>query len=670
MVAIGSSRLLFFLFCALVHVVTFTISQPDFFYHLCLSENGNYTTNSTYQANLNSLLSSISSNSEINYGFYNFSADQGPDKVNAIALCREDINLDVCRSCINDSISKLTQLCPYRKEAIGWYDTCMLRYSNRDIFHIMDDKISLRYYLCNPNNVSSLDQFNQVLETLLDGLKSKAASGDSLGKFAVGYASAPDFKTIYALVQCTPDLSEQECKDCLVSITGGFFKRCNGKEGVRVVSPSCILRFETFRFYDPATVDELPVPSPPSLLSSPPLLSNNTTIKGNGDNFSQTVIIATVVPALVLMIFTISTCIFCRKRNLKENITESIRHCLAPFVKESFEFDIGTIRAATENFSEAKKLGQGGFGAVYKGTLPDGQQLAVKRLFMNSKQGEVEFKNEVTLVARLQHRNLVKLLGFCLERKERILVYEFLPNSSLDHFIFDPIKREDLDWERRYKIIEGIARGLLYLHEDSRLRIIHRDLKASNILLDSEMNPKISDFGTARLFEMDQTHIITNRVVGTLGYMAPEYVIHRHFSVKSDVFSFGVLVLELLSGQKRSCLDTEEEIECLLTHAWKKWYEGTASNLIDPTLKEGSRNEMLKCLHIGLLCVQESISDRPTIASVIYMLNSNSVTLPAPAKPGFFMQSSVILNASSSPIEPNSTGSTESDQRRIATAPL
>ncbi|KAK4857539.1 hypothetical protein QYF36_002222 [Acer negundo] len=449
MVAIGSSRLLFFLFCALVHV-TFTISQPDFFYHLCLSENGNYTTNSTYQANLNSLLSSISSNSEINYGFYNFSAGHGSDKVNAIALCREDINLDVCRSCVNDSISKLTQLCPYRKEAIGWYDNCMLRYSNRDIFHIMDTEASLRYYLCNPNNVSSLVQFNQVLENLLDGLRSKAASGGSLGKFAVGKASAPDFKTLYALVQCTPDLSEQECNDCLVSITGGFFKRCDGKEGVRVVSPSCILRFETFRFYEPATVDELDLPSsPPSLLSPPPLLSNNTTKEGNGDNISRTVIIVIVVLAAVLMILIISIGIFFPKRNLKEKITKTIHHCLAPFVKESLQFDIGTIRAATENFSEAKKLGQGGFGAVYKGTLPDGQEVAVKRLFMNSKQGEVEFKNEVTLVAGLQHRNLVKLLGFCLERNERILVYEFLPNSSLDHFIFNPIKREDLDWERQ-----------------------------------------------------------------------------------------------------------------------------------------------------------------------------------------------------------------------------
>ncbi|KAL5774748.1 hypothetical protein ACOSP7_012305 [Xanthoceras sorbifolium] len=183
------------------------------------------------------------------------------------------------------------------------------------------------------------------------------------------------------------------------------------------------------------------------------------------------------------------------------------------------------------------------------------------------------------------------------------------------------------------------------------------------------MNPKISDFGTARLFDMDQTHIITNRVVGTLGYMTPEYIIHRHFSVKSDVFSFGVLVLELVSGQRRSCSDTEEEIiECLLTHAWKKWNEGTTSNLIDPTLREGSRNDMLKCIHIGLLCVQESVSDRPTMASVIHMLNSDSVTLAAPAKPGFFMQSSAMLNASSS-LEHNS-GSTESDRRRIATAPL
>ncbi|KAI6704325.1 hypothetical protein NL676_007287 [Syzygium grande] len=175
---------------------------------------------------------------------------------------------------------------------------------------------------------------------------------------------------------------------------------------------------------------------------------------------------------------------------------------------ESLQFDFGTIREATDNFSNSKKLGEGGFGAVY-------MEIAVKRLSQNSSQGELEFKNEVMLLARLQHRNLVRLLGFCLEGVEKLLIYEFMPNSSLDQFIFDPMKRANLNWDGRHKIIMGVARGMLYLHEDSRLRIIHRDLKASNILLDSDMNPKISDFGMARLFELDQTRAETNRIVGT-----------------------------------------------------------------------------------------------------------------------------------------------------------
>ncbi|KAJ4975940.1 hypothetical protein NE237_001046 [Protea cynaroides] len=182
---------------------------------------------------------------------------------------------------------------------------------------------------------------------------------------------------------------------------------------------------------------------------------------------------------------------------------------------DSLLFNFDTIRIATDDFSDKNKLGEGGFGAVYKGKLLDGRLVAVKRLSRHSKQGEIEFKNEVLLVAKLQHRNLVRLIGFCLKEEERLLIYEFVSNKSLDHFIFDPIQRSQLDWEERYRIIDGIARGLLYLHEDSRLKIIHRDLKAANVLLDDEMNPKIADFGLARLFVVDQTQEKTSRIVGT-----------------------------------------------------------------------------------------------------------------------------------------------------------
>ncbi|XP_044495915.1 cysteine-rich receptor-like protein kinase 26 [Mangifera indica] len=314
---------------------------------------------------------------------------------------------------------------------------------------------------------------------------------------------------------------------------------------------------------------------------------------------------------------------------------------------ESLQFDFNTVRVATNNFSDANKLGQGGFGAVYKGRLLNGQEIAVKRLSKGSGQGDLEFKNEVLLVAKLQHRNLVRLLGYSLEANERLLIYEFVPNTSLDHFIFDLKERTQLDWETRYKIIGGIARGLLYLHEDSRLRIIHRDLKASNVLLDAEMNPKIADFGMARLFERDETQGNTNRIVGTYGYMAPEYAMHGQFSVKSDVFSFGVLLLEIVCGQRNNSFRIRENEEDLLSFAWKNWSDGTTTNLIDPTLSIGSKKEMIKCIHIGLLCVQESVADRPTMASVVVMLNGNSLTLQLPSEPAFFMHSTISNRSSS-----------------------
>ncbi|XP_039168346.1 cysteine-rich receptor-like protein kinase 25 [Eucalyptus grandis] len=218
--------------------------------------------------------------------------------------------------------------------------------------------------------------------------------------------------------------------------------------------------------------------------------------------------------------------------------------------EEPSQYDLATIQAATNNFSGQNKLGEGGFGEVFQGRLPNGQDIAVKRLSRSSRQGAEEFKNEITLVAKLQHRNLVRLLGYCLEGEEKLLVFEFLPHKSLDYFLYDTKKNMQLDWLKRYRIACGIARGMHYLHEDSRLRIIHRDLKASNILLDNDWNPKISDFGMARIFGVDQTHASTNKIAGTLGYMPPEYVRSGKFSVKSDVYSFGILLLEIIAGKK------------------------------------------------------------------------------------------------------------------------
>ncbi|XP_042475044.1 G-type lectin S-receptor-like serine/threonine-protein kinase At4g03230 [Macadamia integrifolia] len=298
-------------------------------------------------------------------------------------------------------------------------------------------------------------------------------------------------------------------------------------------------------------------------------------------------------------------------------------------------FDFESIVAATQDFSNLNKLGQGGFGPVYKGKLMGGQEIAVKRLSKNSGQGLDEFKNEVLLIAKLQHRNLVKLLGYSIKGDEKILLYEYMPNRSLDSFIFDQSRCSLLNWEKRFNIIMGIARGLLYLHQDSRLRIIHRDLKTSNILLDEEMNPKISDFGLARIFGGNQNEENTNRVVGTYGYMSPEYALNGIFSVKSDVFSFGVMLLEIISGKKNMGFPSEHSLN-LLGYAWELWKKDKVLAFMDKSVSESYiACEVSKCVNVGLLCVQEEANDRPTMSNVIFMLGSETTTLPTPKEPAF-----------------------------------
>ncbi|XP_016648211.1 PREDICTED: G-type lectin S-receptor-like serine/threonine-protein kinase At1g67520 [Prunus mume] len=308
-------------------------------------------------------------------------------------------------------------------------------------------------------------------------------------------------------------------------------------------------------------------------------------------------------------------------------------------------FSYVSVLAATRNFSEENKLGQGGFGPVYKGKLVTGREIAVKRLSKCSAQGALEFKNELILIYELQHTNLVQLFGFCIHGEERMLIYEYMSNKSLDYFLFDSSRGGLLDWKKRFSIIEGITQGLLYLHKYSRTRIIHRDLKASNILLDESMNPKISDFGMARIFTHNEEEANTNRVMGTYGYMSPEYAMKGIFSIKSDVYSFGVLMLEIISGRRNNSFYNDDRMLNIVGYTWKLWKEGAGLQLMDPTLGDSCNgDQLLRCIHVGLLCVEEHPADRPTMQDVVSMLTNENMSLPVPTKPAFCTERNVVTS--------------------------
>ncbi|KAJ0678255.1 putative protein kinase RLK-Pelle-DLSV family [Helianthus annuus] len=248
---------------------------------------------------------------------------------------------------------------------------------------------------------------------------------------------------------------------------------------------------------------------------------------------------------------------------------------------------------------------------MFKGVLEDGREIAVKRLSETSQQGLDEFKNE--------------LLGYCVHQNELILIYEYLTSKSLDWSLFDVKRSSILNWPQRFNIIHGIARGILYLHQDSRLQIIHRDLKAGNILLDGDMNPKISDFGLPRKFVGHDTSAKTKKVVGTYGYIS---------------LDFGVLVLEIISGKKNKEFSHGGHSDNLLGHAWRLYKEGRSIELTSGSLQASRMvSEVLRSIHVALLCVQHHAEDRPTMLSVVLMLVSEG-PFPEPKQPAFFSEES------------------------------
>ncbi|KAG8085009.1 hypothetical protein GUJ93_ZPchr0010g7405 [Zizania palustris] len=325
----------------------------------------------------------------------------------------------------------------------------------------------------------------------------------------------------------------------------------------------------------------------------------------------------------------IGMCILVNKRRAMAKQREELYNLVGrPDVFSSAE-----LKLATDNFNSQNLLGEGGYGPVYKGKLHDERVIAVKQLSHSSKQGKSQFVTEVTTISAVQHRNLVKLLGFCIDSNTPLLVYEYLENGSLDRALFGASSL-NLHWAMRFDIILGIARGLTYLHEESSVRIVHRDIKASNVLLDSDLTPKISDFGLAKLYDEKQTHVST-KIAGTFGYLAPEYAMRGRLTEKADVFAFGVVVLETVAGRSNTDNSLDKSKIHLFEWAWDLYEKEQALRIVDPRLEEFNEDEAFRFIRVALLCTQGSPHQRPAMSKVVAMLTGEAEVPEEVTKPSY-----------------------------------
>ncbi|OIV89271.1 hypothetical protein TanjilG_23764 [Lupinus angustifolius] len=601
----NTSSLVFFTIVSLLlfSFVPHTVSDPR------ISEAGLYCGTSKSITNANyipSFIKEMETLSQLvtnhNWGTHSVNVSDIP--IYGFAQCFNDLSHTDCLLCYAASRTKLPRCLPSVSARI-YLDGCFLRYDNYSFYS--EDIDPLRDTVnCTSQRGAVVDEGNRLrleksVAEVVDRVAMIAVSGSG---FAVG-----EVEGVYALAQCWNSVGSEGCRDCLRK-GGKEVRGCLPKKEGRALNAGCYLRYSTEKFYHEKGASE----------------------GGKGFLRRGTIIAAVLAAAAVLMI-TLSAlyAAFSKLSKIKE--TNKLSQISFSISKSSLNFKYETLEKATDYFNSSRKIGQGGAGSVYKGILPNGKVVAVKRLIFNNRQWVDEFFNEVNLISGIEHKNLVKLLGCSIEGPESLLVYEYIPNKSLDQFIFEKNKTQILNWKQRFHIILGTAEGLAYLHGGSKIRIIHRDIKSSNVLLDENLIPKIADFGLARCFGADKTYLSTG-IAGTLGYMAPEYLIRGQLTDKADVYSFGVLVLEIVCGRRNNVF--REDSGSLLQTVWKLYGSNTLAEAIDSCLGDDfPAAEASRVFHIGLLCAQASASLRPSMVEVVHMLSNSNGHVPTPNQPPF-----------------------------------
>ncbi|KAL9995968.1 putative protein kinase RLK-Pelle-DLSV family [Helianthus debilis subsp. tardiflorus] len=522
------------------------------------------------------------------------------DSVFGLAQCRNYLSTAQCVACLDAGVSELDS-CLTGNGAYAFFDNCFVRYANYDNFYndpnVVEDAGIGPLGICGNQTTSQpATTFTQDVGQMLSDI-TEATPKTSNFYVASTTQITSNNATVYAFAQCVENINKGICESCINNAYTSI-SNCLPSAEAKFISVGCFARYSVTPFFnDNQTVD----------------ITNF--LKGNSS--SKVPIIAGAAAGAGLLIILIVSCVlFLRWKKSKTTLEDS------PELKGAINYNYKDLQLATNNFSEENILGKGGFGEVFKATLEDNTIVAVKKIQVWDAKAKAreEFENEVKLVSDVHHRNLLRLLGWSSEGSNLLLVLEYMPNGSLDRFLWGE-KKGTLNWKQRYDIIFGIARGLAHLHNEFHVKIVHRDIKSSNILLDHDFQPKIADFGLARFHPEDQSHIST-KFAGTLGYTAPEYALHGILSDKVDTYSFGIVVLEIISGLRCTDMSSDKpSTDYLLEHAWKLYENRKHVMLIDETLDPNEHEEHVKqIIEIALLCTQSPASKRPVMSEVVSVL--------------------------------------------------
>ncbi|XP_058090400.1 cysteine-rich receptor-like protein kinase 43 isoform X2 [Magnolia sinica] len=569
-------------------------------------------------ANLNATLSDLRSQLSSSH----FATAQRPG-IYALFQCRDYLSASDCLSCFSSAASEMQRNCPSASSSRVIYDGCFLRYEGEAFFDQATQPGNAGF--CGNRTVLDGIDFNRTAHMLLTDLCT--ATPRSRGFFVAAKREGVGVgDVVYGVAQCALTVSESGCGECL-TVAYGNIESCPPNADGRAVDVGCFLRYsDTAFFSDNQTTD----------------LAALLRRKGGLGRRKKDII--AIVAALLLsgMLVLIVLLLLRRFKKNKMSLQEILG---ATELRGTVNFNYQELKSATRNFSEENKVGGGGFGDVYMGVMRDGKTVAVKKLAITqSEQTKGDFEKEVKLMSNVHHRNLVRLLGCCSKGTEYLLVYEYAANNNLAKFLFGE-RRGTLCWKQRFDIIIGTARGLAYLHEEFHVCIIHRDIKSNNILLDEEFQPKIADFGLARLLPANNHQLVT-RFAGTLGYMAPEYAIRGQVSEKVDVYSYGMVVLEIISGRKSSDIKHEPVTEYLIEWAWRLYEEDSLMELVDESLNpdEYETNEVKKVIEIALMCTQAATT-RPAMSQVVVLLlNKDDDLGHTLTRPNFINVANTIQN--------------------------